>query len=73
MTDTSIERVDLPTCGRCAFYLLDPRNLKQGLCRRFPPQYSAVATPRGIVEMVAFPAVHVDMPGCGEFKAKFAQ
>ena len=30
------------SCGTCVFHTIDPNNLGQGLCRRYPPQFSAI-------------------------------
>lgn len=59
-----------PKCGTCTWYDLDPKNLKQGVCVRFPPRGQAIHLGNGrMVEGSTLPTVKVDF-GCGEHRLK---
>jgi len=57
------------TCDGCRFYVIVPSNLKQGTCRRFPPQMSPAMIQGRTAKFSAFPDVKAD-EFCGEFKGK---
>ena len=62
------------TCSDCKYYRVDPSNLKQGLCFRYPPTMSVVPqmTPGGVAmtKMSSYPPVTGTMEACGECAPK---
>ena len=73
--------MDKPACVNCVYYVRTPPEIKQGQCRRFPPQANIVVQraggPSGIVgsgqmavqTICTFPTVQGDA-WCGEYRKK---
>ena len=64
----------MQVCGNCFFFLAG-----DNVCRRFPPQVSALAMSKDVVSgetMVqmntAFPSMKPDLGWCGEWKERIA-
>ena len=60
------------SCGTCVFHTIDRNNLGQGLCRRYPPQFSAIQAKgplgtTGIQNLYSFPLIRLSDWGCGEY------
>lgn len=53
------------SCGSCKFGMTDRTNMKQIICRRFPP--GVIAGPQG--PLVLFPQMQT-AGWCGEFQTK---
>lgn len=62
--------IDYRNCGNCHFAVtgeINPGMLKtQKFCHRVPPVLSHISTQQGIVSIVAFPSVQMNMI-CGEY------
>jgi hypothetical protein len=61
-------------CSQCTFWAINPQDLKQGACNRYPPTAALVPmqTPLGGVELQnasVWPVTRGN-EGCGEFKKK---
>ena len=54
-------------CGDCLFY--GTTGLRQGDCRRNPPQMAFIGTPQGVTQLTAYPVRKSDDHSCGEFAA----
>ena len=58
----------MKNCGACAHHAINPQDLDQVFCRRYPPQVFLVPTGRQgqVGQMAAFPGVPRSWR-CGEF------
>lgn len=54
-------------CGNCKNYVMDPTNMNQGNCTRYPPHMTMVVVPGGgVAKFTGYPEVkQVGVP-CGE-------
>lgn len=60
-------------CARCRHYTPNPSDLRQGMCRRYPPTGFPVANQRGqMTAMRVWPPVQHD-DTCGEFSPRVQQ
>jgi len=55
-----------PTCATCKFAMANPEDLKQIICRRFPPQLA----PTRDGTFPIFPTLLKDKGWCGEYQLK---
>ncbi len=63
----------MKTCGTCRWYHLDPKNLKQGHCHRYPPAAQGFPANNGrVIEVSTVPLVNVAY-GCGEHQARIVE
>jgi len=56
-----------PQCCKCAYYRINPQNLSQGACTRFPPIAHPIQQQSKLSIMTIFPVVKKD-EFCGEYK-----
>jgi len=66
MTDT-IEKT--ATCFNCQHWTIEPKDLKNGVCRGCPPSVVLVPTAQGLAANSFFPVTSKDT-SCGMFKTK---
>lgn len=62
-------------CGNCLHYIVDPGNVKQGICHRYPPNAQAIPQPATVqrpqatlMVMLIPTTVSHDYPSCGEWE-----
>lgn len=60
---------NLFTCANCKFFSIDPQDVRQGNCRRFPPKIIALPSRGGVSVNGMFPPVNAGA-FCGEHKPK---
>jgi hypothetical protein len=57
------------TCANCIYFKVNPKDMRQGFCRRMPPTPLVIAAPQGIAQMCAYPQT-MATEWCGEHRAK---
>lgn len=60
---------DKPRCGNCNFFVINPKDLSSGECRRFPPEHFMLPTPQGVADMCGF-AMSRSTNWCGEYQTR---
>ena len=60
------------TCASCRFRMVNPQQITESLCRRYPPVAHLVPVQNKLGQMqpgfmAAFPQVALNTPACGEW------
>lgn len=60
------------TCGSCRFRMVNPQQITESLCRRYPPVSHLIPMQNKLGQMVPgfqtiFPQVAMATPACGEY------